>query len=44
MEQLQHKKETIAEFDANILPLIDKKSELESDVIESVELQSHCTD
>ena len=45
MEQLQHKKETLEDLDAKILPLINEESYLKSDVIESAELQStHCTD
>ena len=40
MEQLQRKQDTIAELDTKILPLIQEESELESDVIESADLQT----
>ena len=40
MERFQRKKDTLAELDAKILPLIEDESELESDIVESAELQA----
>ena len=39
LEQLQRKKDAVAELDATILPLIKEELEVESDVYESAELQ-----
>ena len=40
LELLRRKKDTVAELDATILPLIQDEAELESDVFESADLQT----